>query len=193
MPFNIPILLTWLRIVLIPLFVGIFYFEKSWVSEPNQNLVATVIFTVAAVTDWLDGWLARKLNQTSSFGEFLDPVADRLMVAAALIVLLQLQRLGDWGAIITLIIIGREITISALREWMAKIGASRSIAVSLLGKIKTISQMVAIPMLLYYDPLGVFRPDVVGIWLIWIAAALTLISMAYYLKVALPLAWKQVA
>jgi len=193
MPLNLPNLLTWLRIILIPLFVGIFYFEKSWVSAPNQNLVATVIFTVAAVTDWLDGWLARKLNQTSSFGEFLDPVADKLMVAAALIVLLQLQRLGDWGAIITLIIIGREITISALREWMAKIGASRSVAVSFLGKIKTISQMVAIPMLLYYDPLGAFRPDVVGIWLIWIAAALTLISMAYYLKVALPLAWKQVA
>ena len=193
MPLNLPNLLTWLRIILIPLFVGIFYFEKSWVSAPNQNLVATVIFTVAAVTDWLDGWLARKLNQTSSFGEFLDPVADKLMVAAALIVLLQLQRLGDWGAIITLIIIGREITISALREWMAKIGAARSIAVSFLGKIKTVSQMVAIPMLLYYDPIGAFNPEAVGTWLIRIAAVLTLVSMAYYLKVALPLIWKQVA
>jgi len=190
MPLNIPNLLTWLRILLIPLFVGIFYFEKSWVSHANQNLVATVIFTVAALTDWLDGWLARKLNQTSSFGEFLDPVADKLMVAAALIVLIQLQRVD---AFIALIIIGREITISALREWMAKIGSSRSVAVSFLGKIKTISQMVAIPMLLYYDPLGPFKPDVVGTWLIWVAAALTLISMAYYLKVALPLAWKQVA
>jgi CDP-diacylglycerol--glycerol-3-phosphate 3-phosphatidyltransferase/cardiolipin synthase len=148
---------------------------------------------VAALTDWLDGWLARKLNQTSSFGEFLDPVADKLMVAAALIVLLQLGRLGDWGAIITLIIIGREITISALREWMAKIGASRSVAVSFLGKIKTISQMVAIPMLLYHDRIGVFDPQRWGTWLIWVAAALTLISMAYYLKVALPFAWKQVA
>jgi CDP-diacylglycerol--glycerol-3-phosphate 3-phosphatidyltransferase/cardiolipin synthase len=193
MPLNLPNLLTWLRIILIPLFVGIFYFEKSWVSAPNQNLVATVIFTVAALTDWLDGWLARKLNQTSSFGEFLDPVADKLMVAAALIVLLQLGRLGDWGAIITLIIIGREITISALREWMAKIGASRSVAVSFLGKIKTISQMVAIPMLLYHDRIGVFDPQRWGTWLIWVAAALTLISMAYYLKVALPFAWKQVA
>ena len=185
MPFNLPILLTWARIVLIPLFVGIFYFEKSWVSLANQNLVATVIFT-----DWLDGWLARKWNQTSAFGEFLDPVADKLMVAAALIVLIQLGRVD---AIIGLIIIGREITISALREWMAKIGASRSVAVSVLGKVKTISQMVAIPMLLYHDRLGPLDPHAVGTWLIWIAAVLTLLSMAYYLKVALPLAWKRVA
>src|SRR6187431_22021 len=127
MPLNLPILLTWLRIVLIPLFVGIFYFEKSWVSEPNQNLVATVIFTLAAITDWLDGWLARKLNQMSAFGAFLDPVADKLMVAAALIVLLQLGRID---AIVTLIIIGREITISALREWMAQIVISRPMMIS---------------------------------------------------------------
>jgi CDP-diacylglycerol--glycerol-3-phosphate 3-phosphatidyltransferase/cardiolipin synthase len=190
MPLNVPNLLTWLRIVLIPLFVGIFYFEKSWVSEPNQNLVATVIFTVAALTDWLDGWLARKLNQTSAFGEFLDPVADKLMVAAALITLVQLGRVD---AIIALIIIGREIAISALREWMAKIGASRSVAVSFLGKIKTISQMIAIPLLLYHDPLGFLEPRILGTWLIWIAAILTLVSMAYYLKVAMPLAWKRVA
>ena len=187
MPLNLPNLLTWLRIVLIPLFVGIFYFEKSWVSVPNQNLVATIIFTAAAITDWLDGWLARRLNQTSAFGAFLDPVADKLMVAAALIVLIQLGRVD---AIIALIIIGREITISALREWMAKIGASRSVAVSFLGKIKTISQMVAIPLLLYDDAIGIFSPRIVGTWLIWIAAVLTLISMAYYLKVALPQAWK---
>ena len=190
MPFNVPILLTWLRIVLIPLFVGIFYFEKSWVSEPNQNLVATIIFTVAALTDWLDGWLARKWNQTSAFGEFLDPVADKLMVAAALITLVQLGRVD---AIVALIIIGREIAISALREWMAKIGASRSVAVSFLGKIKTISQMIAIPLLLYYDPLGFLDPQLLGTLLIWIAAILTLVSMAYYLKVATPLAWKRVA
>ena len=183
MPFNIPNLLTWLRIILIPLFVGIFYFEKSWVSLPNQNLVATVIFTLAAVTDWFDGWLARKLNQTSEFGAFLDPVADKLMVAAALIVLLQLGRVD---AIVALIIIGREIAISALREWMAQIGASKSVAVSLVGKIKTVSQMIAIPLLLYDDPLGAFDPHGVGTWLIYIAAALTLISMFYYLKMALP-------
>ncbi|MGQ0524228.1 MAG: CDP-diacylglycerol--glycerol-3-phosphate 3-phosphatidyltransferase [Betaproteobacteria bacterium] len=187
MPFNLPNLLTWLRIVLIPLFVGIFYFEKSWVSVPNQNLVATVIFTAAAVTDWLDGWLARKLNQTSAFGEFLDPVADKLMVAAALITLVQLERVD---AIIALIIIGREITISALREWMAKIGQARSVAVSFLGKFKTTSQMVAIPLLLYHDSVGAFSPHRLGTWLIYIAAVLTLVSMAYYLKVALPQAWK---
>lgn len=183
MPLNIPNLLTWLRIVLIPLFVGIFYFEKSWVSLPNQNLVATVIFTLAAVTDWFDGWLARKLNQTSAFGAFLDPVADKLMVAAALIILLQLGRID---AIVTLIIIGREIAVSALREWMALLGESKSIAVSFIGKFKTLSQMVAIPLLLYDDPLGALDPHVAGTWLIYIAAALTLISMFYYLKVALP-------
>ena len=186
MPFNLPNLLTWLRIVLIPLFVGIFYFEKSWVSVPNQNLVATVIFTAAAVTDWLDGWLARRLNQTSAFGAFLDPVADKLMVAAALIILVQLERVD---AIIALIIIGREIAISALREWMANIGAARSVAVSYLGKVKTASQMLAIPLLLYHDPLGAFDPQQVGTWLIVLAAMLTLGSMAFYLKVALPQAW----
>jgi CDP-diacylglycerol---glycerol-3-phosphate 3-phosphatidyltransferase len=183
MPLNIPNLLTWLRIVLIPLFVGIFFFEKSWVSLPQQNLVATVIFTLAAVTDWFDGWLARKLDQTSAFGAFLDPVADKLMVAAALVILLQLGRID---AIVTLIIIGREIAISALREWMALLGESKSIAVSFIGKFKTTSQMIAIPLLLYEDPIGAFDPHVVGTWLIYIAAALTLISMFYYLKVALP-------
>jgi CDP-diacylglycerol--glycerol-3-phosphate 3-phosphatidyltransferase/cardiolipin synthase len=183
MPLNIPNLLTWMRIILIPLFVGIFYFEKSWVSLPNQNLVATVIFTLAAVTDWFDGWLARKLNQTSAFGAFLDPVADKLMVAAALIILLQLGRID---AIVALIIIGREIAISALREWMARLGESKSVAVSLVGKFKTTSQMIAIPLLLYDDPLGAFEPHVAGTWLIYIAAVLTLVSMFYYLKVALP-------
>jgi CDP-diacylglycerol--glycerol-3-phosphate 3-phosphatidyltransferase/cardiolipin synthase len=188
MPLNLPNLLTWLRIVLIPLFVGIFYFDKSWVSAPNQNLVATIIFTAAAITDWLDGWLARKLNQTSAFGAFLDPVADKVMVAAALIVLVQLERVD---AIIALIIIGREITISALREWMAQIGQAKSVAVSLIGKIKTASQMLAIPLLLYHDPLDGFNPHLWGTWLIYIAAVLTLASMIWYLKLSLPLAWKQ--
>lgn len=187
MPLNLPILLTWLRIILIPLFVGIFYFEKSWVSASNQNLVATVIFTVAAITDWLDGWLARRLNQTSAFGAFLDPVADKLMVAAALIVLVQIARVD---AVIALIIIGREITVSALREWMAKIGEAKSMAVSFMGKIKTVSQMISIPLLLYHDHIGIFDPQRIGTWLIYIAALLTLISMGYYLKMALPQAWK---
>ena len=183
MPFNLPNLLTWLRILLIPMFVGIFYFEKSWVSLPDQNLVATAIFTLAAVTDWFDGWLARRLNQTSAFGAFLDPVADKLMVAAALIVLLHLGRVS---AIVVLIIIGREIAISALREWMAQMGESASVAVSFIGKFKTASQMIAIPLLLFHDPLGPFDPHWVGTWLIYAAAVLTLISMAYYLKMALP-------
>lgn len=191
MPLNLPNLLTWLRIILIPLFVGIFYFEKSWVSAANQNLVATIIFVAAAVTDWLDGWIARKFNQTSAFGAFLDPVADKLMVAAALVVLVQLHRVD---AVIALIIIGREIAVSALREWMAQIGQSKSMAVSFLGKIKTAMQMVAIPMLLYHDAiaaLGGFDPQAVGTWLIYVAAVLTLISMAYYLKAALPEMWKR--
>lgn len=187
MPVNLPILLTWLRILLIPLFVGVFYFEKSWVSVPNQNLVATVIFTAAALTDWFDGWLARRWNQTSAFGAFLDPVADKLMVAAALITLVQLERVD---AIIALIIIGREITISALREWMANIGKAKSVAVSLAGKIKTVSQMIAIPLLLYHDPVGPFDSHRIGTWLIYIAAVLTLLSMVYYLRAALPQAWK---
>ena len=177
MPLNLPNLLTWLRIVLIPLFVGIFYFDKSWVSAPNQNLVATIVFTAAAITDWLDGWLARKLNQTSEFGAFLDPVADKVMVAAALIILVQLARVD---AIVALIIIGREITISALREWMAQIGEAKSVAVSALGKIKTISQMLAIPLLLYHDPLDDFDPQQSGTWLIRLAAVLTLVSMVWY-------------
>ena len=183
MPLTLPTLLTWLRISLIPLFVGIFYFDNSWISAANQNLVATVIFVAAAITDWLDGWLARKLNQTSAFGAFLDPVADKLMVAAALIILVQLNRVD---AIIALIMIGREIAISALREWMAQLGESKSIAVSFLGKLKTATQMVAIPLLLYHDRIGAFDPQQVGNWLIYIAAALTLISMAYYLKAAMP-------
>ncbi|MGV8711292.1 MAG: CDP-diacylglycerol--glycerol-3-phosphate 3-phosphatidyltransferase [Nitrosomonas sp.] len=184
MPYNLPNLLTWLRILAIPLFVGIFYLPHDWLSPVNQNLVATLIFTGAAVTDWLDGYLARVLNQASAFGAFLDPVADKLMVSAALIVLVYLERLD---APIALIIIGREITVSALREWMAQLGQSRSVAVSFLGKIKTTSQMIAIPLLLYHESIGdAFDSQQIGTWLIYIAAVLTLWSMFYYLKAALP-------
>ncbi len=181
MTFNLPMLLTWLRIVMIPLFVGVFYFEQAWLSHTTQNLVATAIFAAAAVTDWLDGWLARRLNQTSAFGAFLDPVADKLMVAAALVILVQLGRVD---AVVALIIIGREIAISALREWMSAIGQGRSVAVSLAGKIKTAAQMIAIPLLLYHDRIGGFDPQYWGTWLIWAAAVLTLASMGYYLKMA---------
>lgn len=184
MAFNLPNLLTWMRILAIPLFVGIFYFPPAWLSYSDQNLFATIVFTGAAITDWLDGYLARVLNQTSSFGAFLDPVADKLMVAAALIVLIKLGRLD---ALIAFIIIGREITISALREWMAQIGKSKSIGVSFLGKVKTVSQMAAIPLLLYHENIGEnFNTQEVGTWLIYLAAFLTLWSMAYYLKVAIP-------
>ncbi|MBS0587921.1 CDP-diacylglycerol--glycerol-3-phosphate 3-phosphatidyltransferase [Nitrosomonas sp.] len=184
MPFNLPNILTWLRILAIPLFVGIFYLPHSWLSPAEQNLVATLIFAGAAITDWFDGYLARVLNQTSAFGAFLDPVADKLMVSAALIVLVYLGRLD---APIALVIIGREITVSALREWMAQIGRSKSVAVSFLGKIKTTAQMIAIPLLLYHEKIGErFDSQQIGTWFIYIAAVLTLWSMFYYLKAALP-------
>ncbi len=183
MPLNIPILLTWLRIVLIPLLIAVYYVPDSWLCGIGRNPAATAIFVVAAATDWLDGYLARRLNQTSAFGAFLDPVADKLMIAAALIMLVQLGRLD---AIVSSIIIGREITISALREWMAQIGAQKSVAVSMIGKIKTTAQMVAIPLLLYHDPIGGFGVKATGVWLIYIAAVLTLWSMAYYMRKAWP-------
>ncbi len=183
MPFNLPILLTWLRIVAIPLLIAVYYLPADWATLHERDLAATSIFVAAALTDWADGYLARKLDQTSAFGAFLDPVADKLMVAAALIVLVEL---GRTDAIVASIIIGREITISALREWMAKIGAAKSVAVSMLGKIKTAAQMLAIPILLYYQPLLGTDMQRFGNWLIWIAALLTLWSMGYYLRMAWP-------
>ena len=183
MPVNIPILLTWLRIAMIPLMIAVFYVPESWLHDIGRNLAATLIFVVAAVTDWLDGYLARRWNQTSAFGAFLDPVADKLVVAAALIMLVQLGRLD---AILAAIIIGREITISALREWMAQIGAQKSIAVSMIGKIKTVAQMVAIPLLLYHSPISGLDIQNLGTWLIYIAAVLTLWSMGYYMRMAWP-------
>ena len=178
---TIPTLLTWARIAAIPLIVGVFYLP---IDMAMRNLLATVMFIFFALTDWLDGWLARKLNQTSSFGAFLDPVADKFLICAALLVLLEHGRVG---ALVALIIIGREIAISALREWMAHIGASRSVAVHMLGKLKTASQMVAIPFLLY-DGTVLHGVDtrVWGTWLIYVSAVLTVWSMAYYLRKAIP-------
>ncbi|MBQ5947425.1 CDP-diacylglycerol--glycerol-3-phosphate 3-phosphatidyltransferase [Massilia sp. ST3] len=185
MPFNIPILLTWLRVALIPLVVGVYYLPTHWLPLADRNLAATLVFIVAAVTDWFDGYLARRWNQTSAFGAFLDPVADKLMVAGALLVLVQLDRVN---AIIAFIIIGREITISALREWMAEIGARKSVAVSSLGKIKTAAQMTAIPMLLFHDRLlDTLDTHYWGEYLLWIAGVLTVWSMLYYLRRAWPL------
>jgi cardiolipin synthase len=194
MPFNLPIFLTWLRIVLIPLIVGMFYLSDDVLHLPDKNLAACVIFVLAALTDWFDGFLARKLNQTSAFGAFLDPVADKLMVTGALLMLVELDRLD---AAVALVIIGREIMISALREWMARIGASKSVAVNSLGKIKTVCQMIAIPMLLFDAPLqfgaltGGRVPLTIdtrlwGLWLIYLAAILTIWSMMYYIKLAWP-------
>ncbi|CAN0619560.1 CDP-diacylglycerol--glycerol-3-phosphate 3-phosphatidyltransferase [Burkholderia multivorans] len=187
MPFNFPIFLTWVRIVLIPLVVGVFYLPDTMMGPGHRNLAAALIFILAALTDWFDGFLARKWNQTSSFGAFLDPVADKLMVTAALLMLVQLTRID---AAIALVIVGREIAISALREWMAQIGASKSVAVNSLGKFKTACQMVAIPMLLHYGPLSAggvtIDTRVWGVWLIYLAAVLTIWSMLYYMKLAWP-------
>ncbi len=190
---NVPTMFTWLRILLIPVFVGVFYLPTEShslgvISAHWVNLTATAIFAIAAITDWLDGYLARRLNQTSSFGAFLDPVADKLMVAAALIVLVEFERVG---AIVALIIIGREIAISALREWMAGEGHSSSVGVAMIGKVKTAVQMLAILFLLYWDKLdlavlGIVETKIIGHVLIDIAAFLTLLSMAYYMKAALP-------
>jgi CDP-diacylglycerol--glycerol-3-phosphate 3-phosphatidyltransferase len=179
--FTLPTLLTWARIVAIPLIVGVFYLP---IDAATRNLIATVMFVVFALTDWADGYLARKLNQTSSFGAFLDPVADKFLVCASLLVLVDLDRADVFVA---LLIIGREIAISALREWMAQIGASRSVAVHMLGKVKTTVQMVAIPFLLYDGALfGVIDTRIWGTGLIWISAVLTVWSMVYYLRKALP-------
>jgi CDP-diacylglycerol--glycerol-3-phosphate 3-phosphatidyltransferase/cardiolipin synthase len=202
MPFNLPILLTWLRIVAIPLLVLVYYVPGTWLPLPERNLIAALLFIAAAVTDWLDGFLARRWNQTSAFGAFLDPVADKLIVATALIVLVELDRAN---AAVAAIIIGREITISALREWMAKIGAAKNVAVSMIGKIKTTAQMIAIVILLLGAPatlpgwsllkpvFGTLLVTFVATWLpltgtllLWIAALLTLWSMGYYLRRAWP-------
>ncbi|WP_394789400.1 CDP-diacylglycerol--glycerol-3-phosphate 3-phosphatidyltransferase [Rhodoferax sp.] len=178
---TIPTIMTWTRIVAIPLIIGVFYLPLT---EPSRNLIATVMFVVFAATDWLDGFLARRLNQTSSFGAFLDPVADKFLVCACVLVLVYLRRADVFVA---LIIIGREIAISALREWMAQIGASKSVAVHMIGKLKTVSQMVAIPFLLFDGSLfGVIDTHAWGVWLIWISAVLTIWSMVYYLQKALP-------
>lgn len=180
--FNIPTLFTWARIVAIPLIVGVFYVQGM--DMATRNLVATVMFVVFAATDWADGYLARKLNQTSAFGAFLDPVADKFLVCASLLVLVQMDRADVFVA---LIIIGREIAISSLREWMAIIGATKSVAVHMVGKLKTTVQMVAIPFLLYDGVLfGLVDTAAWGHWLIWISAVLTVWSMVYYLQKALP-------
>ena len=179
--FNIPTILTLGRIVLIPIFVIFFYLPVEW-----ANIAATVIFGIAAITDWADGYLARKWNQTSPFGAFLDPVADKLMVAVALVLLVSTDP-TPWLAIPAAIIIGREITVSALREWMAELGERGTVAVSNIGKYKTTFQMIALFMLLYHDPLFGLPILTLGMIMLYAAAILTLWSMIIYLRAAWPL------
>jgi CDP-diacylglycerol--glycerol-3-phosphate 3-phosphatidyltransferase len=181
---TIPTIMTWTRIAAIPLIVGVFYLPDSFGSVADKNLIATIMFVVFAMTDWLDGYLARRLNQISAFGAFLDPVADKILVCASVLVLVHLNRADVF---VGLIIIGREIAISALREWMAQIGATKSVAVHMIGKVKTVVQMIAIPFLLFNGMLfGLINTHVWGVWLIWIAAVLTVWSMVYYMQKALP-------
>ena len=178
---TIPTALTWTRIAAIPLLMAVFYMPLA---EQTQNLVAALMFIIFAMTDWFDGYLARKLNQTSAFGAFLDPVADKFLVCASVLVLVHLQRADVFAA---LIIIGREIAISALREWMAQIGASRSVAVHMIGKLKTTVQMTAIPFLLYNGQLfDLIDTRFWGNILLWLAVVLTVWSMAYYMRKAIP-------
>lgn len=180
--FTIPTIMTWTRIVAIPLIIGVYYLDSLTIE--TKNLIATVLFVLFAFTDWLDGFLARKLNQTSAFGAFLDPVADKFLVCAALLMLVQMDRVN---VLVALIIIGREIAISSLREWMAQIGAGKSVAVHMVGKLKTTVQMVAIPFLLYNSTLfGVIDTRDWGAVLIVVAAVLTVWSMVYYMRKALP-------
>ncbi len=171
-----------MRIALIPVFVIAFYLPFEW-----SHLAATLIFCVAAITDWFDGYLARRMNEISRFGAFLDPVADKLMVAASLVLIVDANPVGYssiWTAIPAIVIIGREIAISALREWMAEVGASSKVAVSMMGKVKTTAQMVAIVLLLFQNPLFGLPIAQIGLTMLYISAILTLWSMVKYLQAA---------
>jgi CDP-diacylglycerol--glycerol-3-phosphate 3-phosphatidyltransferase/cardiolipin synthase len=180
---NIPNQLTWFRILMIPVFISVYYVSDDTLSLHHKHMLGTFIFWLASITDWLDGYLARLLNQGSAFGAFLDPVADKLMVVAALVILLKFNYVD---AAIAFIIIGRELTISALREWMAQLGNSKNVAVSMLGKVKTVFQMLAILFLLYQEPLFGISTQWTGTLLVYLAAILTLWSMIYYLMLAMP-------
>lgn len=177
---NLPNTLTLLRIAMIPIFVVVFYIPSQW-----SNLLACLVFSIAALTDLLDGYLARKLDQISRLGAFLDPVADKLMVAVVLVLLVQ-QKPELYLALPAAVIIGREITISALREWMAELGARSKVAVSIFGKVKTVTQMVALIFLVYKNPLFGIPVYDIGLVLLYIAVILTLWSMFEYLYSAWP-------
>ena len=183
LPINVPMILTWARIALIPLIIGVFYVPDTVLSPFMQIVWATIIFVVAALTDAFDGFIARRYNMESAIGAFLDTSADKLMVCAALIVLLDFNRVD---MLVALIIIGREITVTALREWMAKVGAAARVKVNWFGKIKAIAQMVAIPMLLFYEDFLGISMYWLGTILIYVAAFLTSYSMIVYLRAAGP-------
>ncbi len=188
LPVNVPMILTWSRIVMIPLIVGIFYVPDQLLAPFAKNLLASLFFIAAAVTDAFDGFIARRYNMESAIGAVLDRSADKLMVCAAVIVLTYLHRLD---LLIALIIVGREITVTALREWMAKLGESNRVRVNWYGKVKTISQMVAIPMLLFYDSILGIDMAALGTVLIWVAAVLTVYSMYVYITLAEPFFTKE--
>jgi CDP-diacylglycerol--glycerol-3-phosphate 3-phosphatidyltransferase len=178
---NLPNILSLLRIALIPVLIGMFFLPYE-----SAPLWATLVFTVASLTDWLDGYLARKWQQTSAFGAFLDPVADKLLVAVALV--LVVYKTPQWFVLIpVVIIISREITISALREWMAELGQRNAVKVSSIGKLKTAFQMLSIGCLIYFKPLFGLPIFDIGLVLLYIASVLTLSSMFSYLKAALPM------
>ncbi len=177
---NIPNILTAVRILLIPVFMGVFYLPSDW-----TNLACAIVFTAAALTDWFDGYLARRWRQVSAFGAFLDPVADKLMVAVALILLVE-KNPTPALAIPAIVIISREITVSALREWMAELGARAQVAVSVIGKFKTAVQMVAIVLLIYHEDLWGIPIFTTGFVLLYVAAVLTLWSMFVYVRAAWP-------
>ncbi|HEY4555255.1 MAG TPA: CDP-diacylglycerol--glycerol-3-phosphate 3-phosphatidyltransferase [Lysobacter sp.] len=184
MKLTVPTMLTLMRIVLIPVLVLVFYLPFKW-----TNFAAAFVFALASLTDWLDGWIARRYNMFSAFGAFLDPVADKLMVAVALLLIVQ-KHPSVWMALWAAVIIGREIAVSALREWMAELGQRATVKVAAIGKIKTIVQMVALTILLcfvpeqYGQPVGI--PFVIGDWMLAAAALLTLWSGAAYLRAAWP-------
>ena len=181
---NVPMVLTWMRIALIPVVIGVFYVPDGLLALHWQNVIACVVFVVAAVTDALDGFLARRYEGWATrMGAFLDPIADKLLVAAALVALVGLDRCD---MAVAMIIIGREITVTGIREWMAKIGESGRVKVNWYGKTKTIAQMTAIPCLLWFDPVFGIPVATVGWWLILLAAVLTIYSMYVYLRAAAP-------
>ena len=178
---NLPNYITYFRILLIPFLILIFYIPEPQLSEFDRNLFALLIFILAGVSDWLDGYLARKLKLESKFGAFIDPVADKLIVMVALIILVDLSRIN---VAVASIIIGREIAISALREWMAQVGSGKNVAVAFIGKLKTTLQFIAISLLLFYTDFLSIPVIFLGQLAMGIAVTLTIVSMLYYLKQA---------